>query len=292
MKVRINFESNDIEECIDFRNQLVDLIEKIDNEVLHYDTDKEDYEDDIESDPDEDECKIANEDTKKFLEDIDVGRIAEFLKLSLKLKNEDGEYIRYDNEFTKELFILGISSYEDVDAFVSVFQNLISRNKKNNKLKTFYEKLIKAGFTEEFAVHTVDTFGEKLDTIDIPNDSDMVSFTKLLEDLGIKENKERKEKENKEKELKEYKKSKIASVIHEYGSDCARAVNEYLKNNKSESKEDIDHAIDTVLRFLGVLKTTDDTASEEVCKDSEKNKIDIEFDDHKKSSLKKKMNKK
>lgn len=293
MKVRINFDSNDIEECVDFRNQLVDLIEKIDNEVLHYDTDKEDYEDDSESDPNEGE---------EYL----VGAVKEYFNkysaLSRLYITDINKSLFVDKKFIEDLYEANIiTNYKDVESFDDILTNLIKRNKEYNNNFDLAKKLEKAGFTKEFAIHCIDKLDkDTLEKISLTEYSPE-SFDKLLEALRIKRDFQEEAKASKEKSVNLY----IDEALN--GTNCEHLTKEekdlirsYIKTRKIEDKHNINSIVNLYVlygkldyeEYFNDTKASDapTSESESDSKDPSHHVISFEFD--KKDKKESKNNKK
>lgn len=272
MKVRINFDSNDFDEIVEFRKQIFELLHKIDSQLESFVESESD-----ECDCDEDECPghcckcDENLEKELFISDAQDGCVTAFINAA---KNKYGfcKEFEFDHKFVLDCIEYGFfKSYSDVDHFIKAIGDAKTRSNDNKLKKTIVEKLIKAGVTEAFAKHVVEHY-VPVDPAKIPSEYSNEGFKNLMEYLGIKENFEEKKANEAAKALKEYLEKQIIE-ISKTDRRLALIIKDYFERFKPTKISDIDKNIETIKRiFEGPVKGEDSTGNV--------NTVDIEINEH------------
>lgn len=265
MKVSIDFNSSDYDEIKELKGELIGLIHKIDSWLE--DTDGEfvchnKCEDCCEKCDDCDDCcdEVTDEIIfdEEFIDDAREGsRVTEFLNLKL------GDDIVFDDAFVRDCIRYGFfTTHSDVDNFVLAFEKLLKREAKRVTKDAIVSKLIDAGFTKEFANHTVEHIDIDIDKI--PTKYVECDFIKLLEYLGIKEDFVEKQKQEENDKLMKYLRNEIIELakVSRYAADTAHC---YFSEFKPTSIAEIDKEIANIkkqFKFTDVGPVCTDTVNE------------------------------
>lgn len=253
MKVRINFNSDEFDEIVEFRDQLIDLIDKIDSYLGP--TDDLDCD---ECDCDEEVCTghccECDKDTKcdntddSFVSDARNGYVAKFINES---KDECGfcKEIEFDNKFIK------------------AFADVKGRSDDNEHRKNIVEKLIKAGLTKAFANHVVEHC-VSVDPEKIPTEYSDEGFKKLMEYLCIKEDFEKQKVNEASKAIKDYLTKQLIE-ISKTDRDMAVTLKHYFERFKPTKISDIDKGIETFKKIFGEPIESEDESE---------NVVDVKFE--------------
>lgn len=267
MKVRINFNSDEFDEIVEFRDQLIDLIDKIDSYLGPTDdSDCDEYECDEEVCTGHC-CECDNTSDNTFISDARNGYVAKFINES---KDECGfcKEIEFDNKFVIDCIEYGFfKTYSDVDKFIKAFADVKGRSDDNEHRKNIVEKLIKAGLTKAFANHVVEHC-VSVDPEKIPTEYSDEGFKKLMEHLCIKEDFEKQKVNEASKALKDYLTKQLIE-ISKTDRDMAVTLKHYFERFKPTKISDIDKGIETIKKIF-------DEPSES--EDESENTVDVKFE--------------